>query len=129
MKKRVLWIVLLGLIGASSLMAQNRGWKSDHDWRRADRGRHDYSRDYRYHRGDRCDRGSEAAIRHDEWELQQDLRRGDYAAAQREREELRWRLHNRHRGRYDEWQDTRDTRYDRYIRGYDWARQLAWAFH
>jgi len=128
MKKRVLGIVLLGLIGASSLMAQNRGWKSDHDWRRADRGRHDYSRDYRYHRGDRCDRGSEAAIRHDEWELRQDLRRGDYAAAQREREELRWRLHNRYRDRQDEWRDTRDTRYDRYIRGYDWARQLAWAF-
>ena len=127
MKKTVLGIVLLGLVSASSLMAQNRGWRHDRDWRRADRGRHDYYRDYRNRRGDRCDQ-READIRHDEWELRRDMRHGDYAAAQREREELRWRFHNRHRDRRESWPESRDTRYDRYDRGYDWARQLSLAF-
>ena len=128
MKQTVLGIVLLGLISASSLMAQDRGWKSDRDWRRADRGRHDYSRDYRYRRGDRCDRRDEAAIRHDEWELRQDMRRGDYAAAQREREELRWRRRRMHRDRRDAWPDNQNIYYDRYDRAYDWASRLASAF-
>jgi len=126
MKRTVLGVVLLALVSASYLMAQNRGGKNDRDWRHADRRRHDSYRDYRGRRGDRSDiRHDQAAIRHDQWELRQDMRRGDYAAAQREREEMRWRYRDLHRDHRDVWRDTRNIHRDR---NYDWARRLGWGW-
>ena len=112
MKGTILGIVLLAFACTGSSMAQRGKWRSsqDRDWRRANHGHHDGYRDYRGESNYRDIRQDERAIEHDRWEIRQDMRRGDYAAARREREEMRAR--------------ERDLRRDR---GWDWARRSSWA--
>lgn len=108
MKRTVLGIVLLGLMSAGSLMAE------DHDGRRDRDLRHDYAdrrADYRDINRDR------AAIDHDKWELRRDYREGNYAAAQRERAEMNNRYRDLNRDERDVRRDNRDIRGDRY---WDW---------
>lgn len=106
MKRTVLGIVLLGLMGAGSLMAQDRD-----DWR--------YNRDLRHNYADRRSEYRDmnrdrAAIEHDKWELRNDLRRGDYRAAQRERQEMRDRYRDLNRDRAEVRHDNRDIYRDQY---------------
>ena len=98
MKRTVLGIVLMGLMGAGSLMASD--WRSDRN----------------FYNGDR--RADVRDIHRDQREIAQDrraldwyLRHGHYAAAEQERRELR----NEYR---DVHQDRRDLRRDN--RFYDW---------
>ena len=105
MKRTVLGIVLLGLMSAGSLMAEDHDWKRDRDFR------HDYAdrrADYRDMNRDR------AAIDHDRWELRRDYREGNYAAAQRERAEINSRYRDLNRDERDVRRDNRDIRGDRY---------------
>jgi len=103
-------------------MAQNgHRWGSrDLGWQRAGSSGHHYDR-YRDMRQD------ERAIEHDKWEIREDMRRGDYRAAQREREELRERERDLYRDRHG--------RFDRALgygndhvpasgrnKGWDWSR-------
>ena len=101
MKGTLLGLVLLACAGTGSLMAQNSNWRNGHDygWRQANHGHHDQSRAYR----DRDIRQDEREIAHDRWEIRQDMRRGDYRAAQREREEMRARERDLHRDRRADW--------------------------
>lgn len=110
MKGTLLGLVLLACAGTGSLMAQNSNWRNGqgHGWRQANHGHHDQSRVYR----DRDIRQDEREIAHDRWEIRQDMRRGDYRAAQREREEMRARERDLHRDRRA-----------------DWARYSGWAWH
>ena len=104
MKRTVLGIVLMGLMGAGSLMAQDRDWR-DRDLR------HDYAdrrSDYRDIRHD------ENAIAHDRAEIRQDLREGNYAAARRERAEMDSRIRDVNRDTWNARRDNRDIRGDRY---------------
>lgn len=106
MKATLLTVALLVCAGSTSAMAQKgHGWANhDHGWQRANRGHHyDRYRDSDYDRY-RDMRQDERAIEHDKWEIREDIRRGDYAAARREREELHERerdLHHDRRGRFD----------------------------
>lgn len=105
MKGTLLTIALL-VFGSSSLMAQNgHRWSTrDSGWQRANHGHHtDSYRNSGYDRH-RDIRQDERAIEHDKWEIREDMRRGDYRAAQREREEIRERerdLYRDRHGRYD----------------------------
>lgn len=105
MKRTILGIALVGLLGAGSLMAQDRDdWRPNRDVRRdhADR-----RADYRDMRNDR------AKIAHDQWELRRDLRNGNYAGAREERQELRSEYRDINNDRRDVHRDTRDIRNDR----------------
>lgn len=98
MKRTVLGIVLMGLMGAGSLMASD--WRSDRNFYNGDR------------RGDVRDiHRDQREIAQDRRALDWDLRHGHYAAAEQERRELR----NEYR---DVHQDRRDLRRDN--RFYDW---------
>lgn len=115
MKRTVLGIALIGLMGAGSLMAQDRDWRYDRDWRRDNYQNRDLRRDYADRRYDRQDiRRDEAAIDHDRWELRRDLRNGNYAAAERERAEIRGRYRDMNRDRVDLRHDNRGIYRDRY---------------
>jgi len=123
MKGTLLTIALLAFAGSTSLMAQNgHGWGArDSGWQRANHGHHSD----RYRNGDydryRDSRQDEREIDHDRWEIRDDLRRGDYRAANREREELRERERDLYRDRHG--------RYDRghgYNSGSGWSRNQRW---
>jgi hypothetical protein len=106
MKRTILGIALAGLMGAGSLMAQDRD-----DWRPNRDVRHDYAD----RRGDYRDiRNDQAKIAHDRWELNRDLRNGNYAGAREERQELRGEYRDVNRDRRDVRRDTRDVRNDRF---------------
>jgi len=101
MKGTLLTLALLVFAGSSSLMAQNgyQWGNRAHGWQRANQGHH-----YDRYRGRDYDRyrdihQDERAIEHDKWEIRDDLRRGDYRAAQREREEMRERERDLYRDR------------------------------
>jgi hypothetical protein len=114
MKGTILGLVLLVFACTGSSMAKsgNRWSGQNRDWRRANHGHHDPYRDNRGGSNYRDTREDERAIDHDRWEIRQDMRRGDYAAARREREEMRER--------------ERDLRRDRRS---DWTRYTGWAWH
>ena len=123
MKGTLFTVALLVFAGSTSLMAQNgHGWGArDHGWQRANHGHHND----RYRNGDydrsRDIRQDEREIDHDRWEIRDDLNRGDYRAARREREEMRERerdLYRDHRGRYD--------RGYGYNSGSTWSRNQHW---
>src|ERR1700730_11260402 len=104
MKRTLVGIALIGLMSAGSLMAQDRDWRNNRDLR------HDYAdrrSDYRDMNRD------QARIAQDRGELREELREGDYAGAQRERNELRNEYRDLNRNRYDARQDKRDIRHDR----------------
>lgn len=106
MKRTILGIALVGLMGAGSLMAQDRD-----DWRPNRGVRHDYAdrrADYRDIRND------QAKIAHDRWELNRALRNGNYAEAREERQELRNEYRDVNRDRRDVRRDTREIRNDRF---------------
>lgn len=105
MKRTILGIALVGLMSAGSLMAQDRD-----DWRPNRDVRHDYADrggDYRDIRND------QSKIAQDRWELNRDLRNGNYAGAREERQELRSEYRDANRDRRDVRRDTRDIRNDR----------------
>lgn len=99
MKRTLITLLVLGTLGAGSLMAEDNDgrWNQRHDY--ADR-----TADYRDMNRDR------ANITEDQAEVRQDLREGRYAAAQRERAELRSRVRDLNRDRVD---TRRDIRHDR----------------
>ena len=103
MKRTILGIALMGLMGAGSLMAQD--WHPNRDLRRDSADRR---ADYRDIRGDK------AEIAQDRRELRQDLRAGNYAAARQEQRELRSDYRDIYRDRTDVRRDTRDIRNDRF---------------
>src|SRR5690348_9272062 len=103
MKRTILGIVLMGLMGAGSLMAQD--WRPNRDLR------HDYAD----RRADKRDIGNDKAqVAHDRWELRRDLRDGNYAGVREERQELRSEYRDINRDRKDVRHDTRDIRHDRF---------------
>jgi hypothetical protein len=105
MKRTFLGIALLGLMGAGSLMAQDRDWNRNRDVRN----------DYADRRGDYRDmRRDQAKIAQDRQGLREELREGDYRGAQPERNELRSEYRDLNRDRVDARRDTRDIRNDRY---------------
>ena len=124
MKGTLLTVALLVFAGSTSLMAQNgHGWGArDHGWQRANHGHHND----RYRNGDydrsRDIRQDEREIDHDRWEIRDDLRRGDYRAANREREEMRKRERDVYRDRH--------VGSDQRVNGYDhdsaWGRNQGW---
>ena len=121
MKGTLLTVALLVFAGTSSLMAQNgHRWGSrDLGWQRASSVHH-YDR-YRDMRQD------ERAIEHDKWEIREDMRRGDYRAAQREREELRERERDLYRDRHGRFDQAWGYRNDHVPasgrkQGWDWSR-------
>jgi hypothetical protein len=106
MKRTILGITLMGLMGAGSLMAQDRNWQNP---------RQDIRHDYADRRGDRRDmRNDRAEIAQDRRELRQDLRHGNYAGAREERRELNGEYRDLNRDRIDARHDTRDIRNDRF---------------
>jgi len=106
MKRTILGITLMGLMGAGSLMAQDRNWQNPYRDLRHDRV--DRRSDYRDMRNDR------AEIAQDRRELRQDLRQGNYAGAREERRELNGEYRDLNRDRIDAHRDTRDIRNDRF---------------
>jgi|SRR5438105_978989 len=103
MKRTLAGIVLMGIMGAGSLMAQDRPWRSDI--------RHDYAD----RRSDRQDiRRGQAKIAQDRRELREEYREGDWPGVQRERAELRNETRDLNRDRLDIRRDNRDIRHDRY---------------
>src|SRR5690242_4262595 len=90
MKRIFLGIVLMGFMGAGSLMAQD--WRPDRDLRH----------DYRDRRADYRDmRNDQVKIARDRQELRQALRSGNYAEAREERNELRSEYRDLNRDRID----------------------------
>ena len=106
MKRTILGIVLMGLMGAGSLFASD--WRSDRELRHDYAVRNDEQRDIARDR---------QQIAHDQWELHRDLRNGNYAAAQHERAELRNEYRDINQDRRDVRRDDRDIRNDRF---HDW---------
>jgi len=105
MKRTLIGIVLMGILGAGSLMAEDRDWRADRDLRR----------DYADRRADYRDMSHDRArIAQDRRELREELREGDWRGAQRERAELRNEYRDIKRDRWDARRDTRDVRHDRY---------------
>jgi hypothetical protein len=129
MKGTLLTLALLVFAGSTSLAAQNNNRWSNRDsgWHRANLGHHtDRYRDSDYDR-DRDIRQDAREIDHDRWEIRDDLRRGDYRAADREREELRQRERDLYRDRHGRCDRGRNygssynSRWDRSQR-WDWMR-------
>ena len=82
MKKILMGILAMGMLGGSALSASAQEWRRDRD--------RDWRNDYRDRREDRRDiRRDEHKINHDRWELRRDLREGNYRGAEHERRELR----------------------------------------
>jgi hypothetical protein len=105
-------------------MAQNgHGWGTRDGWQRANHGHHnDRYRNGGYDRN-RDMRQDEREIAHDRWEIRDDLHRGDYRAANREREEMRERERDLHRDRHGS--------YDRshgYNSGSTWSGNQHWGW-
>lgn len=116
MKKTLFGFMLMAVMAGGTVMASAQdGRRHDRDDRQDGwRDRDDRGAEWRDMRGDR------AAIDHDRWELNRDLREGNYRAAEREREEMRERyrdLERDHRSfrrqSYDGRQDRRDRDWDR----------------
>ena len=104
MKRTVIGIVLMGVLGAGSLMAEDRDW----------RGR-DLRRDYADRRADYRDMARDRAkIAQDKRELREEYREGDWRGVQRERSELRNEYRDLNHDRWDARRDTRDIRHDRF---------------
>jgi len=101
MKRALIGTILMGVLGVGSAMAQD-GWRDRY------RDRQDIRSDYRDIARDRRE------IEHDRWELRRDLRRGDYAAAARERAEMRARYRDLDRDYRDVHRNQRDLYWDRY---------------
>jgi hypothetical protein len=114
MKKTLFGFMLMAVMAGGTAMASAQdGWRRDRDERREVwRDRDDRRADYRDMRNDR------QAIAHDRWELNRDLREGNYRAAEREREEIRERYRDLNRDRRDVRRDNYDLRHDR-----DWDRR------
>ena len=132
MRGNLLTVVLLLFAVGTPLMAQNgRRWSArDHGrqgWQGANHGHHwNHDRDYDRYR-DRDIRQDERAIDNDRWEIRDDLRRGDYRAARREREEMRERERDVYRDRHRSSDRARAYGYDHDSawgrnQGWDWTR-------
>ena len=100
MKRVLIGTFLMGVLGIGSAMGQD-------GWRDRNRDRQDIRSDYHDIARDR------RAIEYDRWELRRDLRRGDYAAAARERAEIRARERDLRRDYWDVRRDRRDLYWDR----------------
>lgn len=104
MKFKLLAALLIAAMGTGTMLAQDGGWR---------RGR-DLGNDYADRRADVRDiQQDKARIAHDRWELNRDLRNGNYRAAAHERAELNEEYRDIHRDRVDVRHDTRDIRHDR----------------
>jgi hypothetical protein len=87
MKRILIGTLLIAAMGAGTAMAED-GWRDRY------RDRQDIRRD-------------QAQIDHDRWELRRDLREGNYAAAARERAEIRARYRDLDRDHRDLYWDRR----------------------
>jgi hypothetical protein len=101
MKRVLIGTFVMGILGIGSAVAQD-GWRDRY------RDRQDIRRDSRDIARDR------RAIEYDRKELRRDLRRGDYAAAARERAEIRARQRDLNRDLWDVRRDRRDLYWDRH---------------
>ncbi len=123
MKRTLMTVALLLLAGIAPLAAQNgHGWGNRaNGWQRPNHNRH-YDR-YRDYGRDRDIRQDQREIDYDRWEIRDDLRRGDYRAARREREELREREYDLYRDRHNRCDRRRGYEYNR---GSSWGRNQRW---
>ena len=116
-KRTILGLVLLGMMGSATMFAQNGYWaqrNNDSRWRDYRNDRRDIRRDYVDRRNDWRDiHRDNRNIAYDRWEMRRDLRNGNYAAARQERTELRNEYRDLNRDRRDVRHDTGDVWHDR----------------